>query len=113
MLFRSAAKSDAERLAVLKGVAPQAATSAASAQAQYVPPPPSAPVKDDRSIVAAAGGLAALNNASTEELPPETGPLCFLRADFPPWTSADGGVQRGTSTGTRRRTRCCGLQRHR
>ena len=77
----AAAKSDAERLAVLKGLAPLTSSSHHSQQqqqqqqqqqTQHAPPP--APAKDDRSIIAAAGGLAALgHSASMEELPFETG----------------------------------------
>ena len=70
----AAAKSDAERLAVLKGIQPltAASTPQPAQQAQHLPPPP--PAKDDRSIIAAAGGQGALGHSTwKEELPSETG----------------------------------------
>ncbi|KAI0825268.1 hypothetical protein BC628DRAFT_1419247 [Trametes gibbosa] len=81
---KAAAKAEAERMGSAK-----AAAAASVPPATHPPPPtaaayahlapghatyaqPAAP-QEDRSIYAAAGGTAALNNATVEELPAETG----------------------------------------
>ncbi|KAI0651399.1 hypothetical protein C8Q79DRAFT_32964 [Trametes meyenii] len=79
---KAAAKAEAERAGTSKAatvVAPQPATQPATSApqggyapqsypqyAQHIPP------HEDRSIYVAAGGASALNNATVEELPPET-----------------------------------------
>ncbi|KAH9927429.1 uncharacterized protein BXZ73DRAFT_48932 [Epithele typhae] len=65
----AAAKSDAERIAALKGVPVPTTTTTAAATAQHVPP--AAPPRDDRSILA-AGGVQLGSSVVTEELPSET-----------------------------------------
>ncbi len=68
---KAAAKAEAERASSVKAAAPPAQPTTQHAQyaqyAQLLPP------QEDRSIYAAAGGVSALNNATAEELPPETG----------------------------------------
>ncbi|OJT08505.1 Chromatin structure-remodeling complex subunit rsc1 [Trametes pubescens] len=67
---KAAAKAEAERASSVKAAAPPAQPTTQHAQyaqyAQLLPP------QEDRSIYAAAGGVSALNNATAEELPPET-----------------------------------------
>ncbi|EIW65096.1 uncharacterized protein TRAVEDRAFT_26037 [Trametes versicolor FP-101664 SS1] len=67
---KAAAKAEAERAGSAKAAAPPAPPTTQHAQyaqyAQLLPP------QEDRSIYAAAGGVSAVNNATAEELPPET-----------------------------------------
>ncbi|KAI0662365.1 hypothetical protein C8Q70DRAFT_957817 [Cubamyces menziesii] len=80
---KAAAKADADRAAAIAAASsskttpvaaplPLQASTSSYGHVQYAP---QAPPQEDRSILAAAGGAAALNNATVEELPPETARL--------------------------------------
>ncbi|KAI0327304.1 hypothetical protein GY45DRAFT_1327801 [Cubamyces sp. BRFM 1775] len=68
----AAAQASSSKTTPVAAPLPLQASTSSYGYAQYAP---QAPAQEDRSIMAAAGGAAALNNATVEELPPETARL--------------------------------------